>query len=207
MIAEETTTRELVDTWLASFTWTNPPNVSTTPHTPTGATAPVLEEDDCAPDLPTLSFELGPNPADEILYHQPLAREDSPTDQLVFDMGRAESEGTFVFKCGSEAEAALYKREFRDNAWASMRQDGAAKVPVVKRLDGTFVDLALGVPDHIRVMLSPNGFITHPSTPDTAKENTWIVRHSCLVSYPLFIIEPPPGSGRMCVLINHLRCE
>jgi hypothetical protein len=206
VIAVEETTRQLVDAWLAGFTWTTAPNVSARAHTAAGATSPATEEDDCAPDLPTLAFELNA-PADEILLNHSIAREDSPTDQIVYEHGRAESAGQFVFKCRSEAEANEFKREFRSNAWLSMQADGETKMPVVKRLDGTFLDAVLGVPDHIRVMLSPTGFISHPTSNNTAVDDTWILRHAALVSYPLLEIEPPPGSGRMCVVINHQRCE
>lgn len=207
MTAEETTTRALVAAWLQSFTWTTAPNISTQPHTPQQAAQPATEEGDAVPTLPTLAFKLGPDPADEVLLNSPHTRDDSPTDRIVYELGRAESRASFVFRCRSQAEAETFKREFRDNAWASMLADGDVSMPIVKRLDGTFLDPAAGVDDHIRVFLDDQGFITHPSSSDTAIEDLWVLRHSCLVSYPLFFIEPAPGTGRMDVVINHLRCQ
>jgi hypothetical protein len=206
--AEETTARALVEQWLQTFVWTTTPNISVQAATPQQATQPATEEDDAVPSLPTLAFRLGPNAADEVLLHIPKTRDDSPTDQIVYELGRAESVGSFVFKCRSEDEAKAFKREFRDNAWLSMAADGDTQMPVAKKLEGTFLDDGTaGVDDHVRVFLEPTGFITHPSSNDTAVEDLWILRHACLVSYPLFAVEPLPGTGRMDVIINHVRCS
>jgi hypothetical protein len=208
MIAEETTARALVEDWIQTFTWTTVPTLSVQAQAPQQATQPATEEGDAVPALPTMAFRLGPDPADEVLLHEPLARDDSPSDQIVYELGRAESAGSFVFKCRSQAEAETFKREFRDNAWVSMAADGDTKMPVVKRLDGTFLDDGtIGVDDHVRLFLSPTAFISHPSSNDTAIEDLWVLRHACMLSYPLFSVEPAPGSGRMDVVINHLRCS
>lgn len=193
MASLEETTREIVKAWLDGFTWTVPPNVIVRAHEPVAATAGATEEDDSAPALPTLDFSMPDT--EEILFEAALAREDSPTAQTVFDMGRNEGEARFIFRCRSRAEAETFRSEWRRNTFQSMLEDGEQKLPVVKQLDGIF----FGITDHIRIMLKPKTFLFQPTTQDTGLENLWILMTEALVSFPLFEQEPAASpTGRMC---------
>jgi hypothetical protein len=201
----EETTRDIIQAWLDGFTWSTVPTVVVRPHDPTPAVQPATEEDDCTPRLPVIELKMSPSMS--IPYNSPVAREDSPTDQLVYDIGRAEASSQFMISCDSKAQAEAFRGEWRTNLWLDMLADGQTKMPIVKKLDGFFLAVGLGVTDHIRVMLEPENFIYQPDTEDTIGEDLWVLRHDCLISYPILILEPPPGSGRMCVVINHQRCE
>jgi hypothetical protein len=200
MASLEATTFAAIDAWLAGFTWTTAPNRLLEAHESPGATT-TTEEDDDTPRLPTLDMDM-PS-ADELLYNQPLAREDSPTDQIVFELGRMEGKARFIFQCDSKAQAEVFREEWRRNTFQSMLADGEHKMPVVKQLPATY----FGVVDHIRVMLEPQTFLFQPTSEDTVLEDRWVLRHDALISYPLFEVEPLPGTGTMDVIIEHLRCS
>ena len=201
MASLETITFAVVDAWLTGFTWTTAPNIATEAHESTGATT-ATEEDDDTPRLPTLDFIM-PS-AEELLFNQPLAREDSPTDQIVFEMGRMEGDASFVFKCSSKAQAEVFREEWRRNTFQSMLLDGEAKMPVVKTLPATY----FGLTDLVRIMLKPRTFLFQPTSEDgTVLEDLWILRHDALIEYPLLEVEPLPGTGPMDIVIEHLRCS
>lgn len=200
MASLETITFAAIDTWLAGFTWTTAPNRLLEAAESPGATT-TTEEDDDTPRLPTLDLDMPSS--DELLYNQPNALEDSPTDQIVFDMGRNEGKARFIFKCESKAQAETFREEWRRNLFQSMLEDGEAKMPVVKQLAATY----FGVVDHVRVMFEPKTFLFQPTSPDTVLEDLWVLRHDALISYPLFEVEPLPGSGPMDIIVEHLRCS
>ena len=199
MASLEATVFATIDAWLAGFTWTTDPNRATQAHESVGATT-ATEEGDSTPRLPTLDFIM-PS-ADEVLLNSPLARDDSPTDVIVYEMGRNEGSATFQFKCSSEAEAETFREEWRRNVFQSMLEDGEVRMPVSKILPATF----FGVNDLVRVMLEPKTFIFQPESEDTVLEDLWVLRHDALVEYPLLVAEPLPGTGRMDIVIEHLRC-
>lgn len=200
MASPEETARSIIEAWISGFVWTTSPNIAVRAHTPLGATDGATEEGDCTPRLPTLDFEMPQS--DELLWDIPLAREDSPTDQIVYDLGRMEAKATFIFKCSSQPQAETFRQEWRRNTFQSMLSDGNARMPVTKVLPGIFESLN----DHVRVMLEPATFIFQPTSGDTVLENLWILRHDALISYPLLQVESG-STGRICdIVLEHSRC-
>jgi hypothetical protein len=119
-------------------------------------------------------------------------------DRAVFDFGALRSSVDIVWRCTSEAVAKLARSEIRSHILLEASASGSVEGLVMLHLTGTFAGLTMP----IRLMLTPGAHIIGPDMRETVRRSYWETRLRGQIEYPLWVLEPEPGTGTMDIVID-----
>ncbi len=120
-------------------------------------------------------------------------------DRALLDYGELSAAAAFTWRCGSEEHAEAFREQFRSSFLLACERDGKLADTPVLQLDATFFGFH---PGRVYVYLEDGENLIFPSRRETGIVDYWVLTHSMMVTLPLLVLEPLPGTGFMDVLIN-----
>jgi hypothetical protein len=182
----EKTARATIKTWIDALGLTPTPTV--------------IQVEEPAPnakrELPTFGVDFGPEEW-EISYQTEIGAVD--TDRAIVDFGSVAVNATFVWRCGSKADAEAFRSQFRAAFLLYARAQWTVLETPVVTLPATFLGAYEG---EVTLYMESTNNLIYPERRDTGVVDYWVLKHALLVTFPLVVLEPTPGTGIMNVLIE-----
>lgn len=181
----EKTARAAIKAWIESLALTPTPTV--------------VQVEEPKPDahrtLPTFEVQFGAE-SWNVNYREQVS---NVGNRAILDYGEIETDARFVWRCGSESDAESFREQFRSRFLLYAEAAGKlADTPVVK-LSGSFFGV-YDAPIHLYLNRPDN--LVYPAARETGVVDYWVLAHSLVVTFPLLLFEPLPGTGFMDVLIE-----
>jgi hypothetical protein len=117
-------------------------------------------------------------------------------DRGIWTMGELEYTVDLVWRAGSREDAEAFRSQFRSKLLLSTIDRDTEAISI--NLPARFFDT---VDDGVSVYLQNEGHYIGAKARDTATTDYWVLVYSALVTMPLLVLEEPPGTGTMDVLI------
>jgi hypothetical protein len=183
----EKTAREAIRAWVESLGLAPAPTV--------------IQVEEPKPDskrtLPTFGVTFGAEEWDSQVAEQVGA----VGDRAILDFGGLSMQAGLVWRCASEDDAEAFRSQFRSKFLLTTQEETAGKLAgtFVVKLPATFFDTIAGT---VTLYLQKGNNLIFPERRETGLVDYWVLTHSALVTLPLLVLEPLPGTGFMDVLIN-----
>jgi len=147
--------------------------------------------------LPTFGVEFGP----EEWETQKAKQVGAVGDQAILDFGGVSTEARLAWRCGSEEHAEAFRSQFRAFFLLKSQEEAPNKPPgtLVVKLPASFFGVFGG---EVKLYLEKGSNLVYPERRETGIVDYWVLAHAALVTFPLLVLEPEPGTGFMDILIN-----
>jgi hypothetical protein len=122
-------------------------------------------------------------------------------DRGILDFGELSTEAGLTWRCASEEHAEAFREQFRSLLLLQTQEEAAGKLAgtLTIKLPATFLGVIDGV---VTLYLEKGRNLIFPERRETGMVDYWVLTHSALVTLPLLVLEPLPGTGFMDVLIE-----
>lgn len=147
--------------------------------------------------LPTFEVTFG---AEEWETH--LAKQVGEVgDRGILDFGGLATEARLTWRCASEDHAEAFRSQFRSMFLLQTQDEDPGKLAgtMTVKLPVTFFGVIDGV---VSLYLEKVNNLIFPERRETGMVDYWVLTHSALITLPLLVLEPEPGTGFMDVFIN-----
>lgn len=179
------TARDAIKTWIESLALVPAPTVVQVEE----------PEPDAKRTLPTIEVSFGA----EAWNTQQRTDAGSIGERVIWDYGETEAEGAIIWRAKSEAEAEAFREQFRGFFLLAAEASGTVADTPVLKLPATFFG---AVTDDVLVYFQKAGNLKFAERRETGVVDYWVLAHAVMVTYPLLVLEPDPGTGIMNVLIE-----
>jgi len=183
----EKTAREVIRAWVESLGLAPAPTV--------------VQVEEPKPDakrtLPTFGVTFG---AEE--WETQLAEQVGQVgDRAILDFGGVSAEAGLVWRCASEEDAEAFRSQFRARFLLKTQEETPGKPAgsLVVKLPADFFGV---FPGTVTLYLQTGNNLIFPERRESGLVDYWVLTHSALVTLPLLVLEPLPGTGFMDILIN-----